>query len=49
MARFVMVHGAWHGAWCYDALARDRPAGHEVDTFDLPGRATARTPRRTTR
>ena len=48
MARFVLVHGAWHGAWCYDALARDlAAAGHEVDTFDLP--ATAPTPRRTTR
>ena len=45
MARFVLVHGAWHGAWCFDALARDlAAAGHEVDTFDLPGHGSDATP-----
>ncbi len=45
MARFVLVHGAWHGAWCFDALARDlAAAGHEVDTFDLPGHGADTTP-----
>lgn len=38
MARFVLVHGAWHGAWCWDALAsRLRAAGHAVAAPDLPG------------
>ncbi len=38
MASFILVHGAWHGGWCFDAL---RPllesAGHAVVTPDLPG------------
>ena len=38
MARFVLVHGAWHGAWCWEALARHlRAEGHEVVAPDLPG------------
>ena len=35
---FVLVHGAWHGAWCWEKvvpLLAD--AGHEVDVLDLPG------------
>lgn len=38
MATFVCVHGAWHGAWCFDRL---RPLleseGHAVVAPDLPG------------
>ena len=38
MATFVMVHGAWHGGWCFDAL---RPLiearGHAMIAPDLPG------------
>ena len=38
MATFVMVHGAWHGGWCFDLL---RPAleaaGHTLIAPDLPG------------
>lgn len=38
MATFVLVHGAWHGAWCWRRvarlLARD---GHEVFTPTLTG------------
>jgi pimeloyl-ACP methyl ester carboxylesterase len=33
-----LVHGAWHGAWCWERLTpllQDR--GHEVVTMDLPG------------
>jgi pimeloyl-ACP methyl ester carboxylesterase len=33
MATFVLVHGAWHGGWCYARVARLlRSAGHEVYT-----------------
>jgi len=33
MANFVLVHGAWHGGWCYrDTAAALRAAGHEVFT-----------------
>ncbi len=35
---FVLVHGASHGAWCWeDVAARLRKAGHRVVTLDLPG------------
>lgn len=45
MSTFVLVHGAWHGAWCWDRLVPllER-AGHEVVTFDLPGHGEDRTP-----
>jgi pimeloyl-ACP methyl ester carboxylesterase len=33
MANFVLVHGAWHGGWCYRDTAKIlRAAGHEVFT-----------------
>lgn len=33
MATFVLLHGAWHGAWCWrDVAGRLRAAGHEVTT-----------------
>jgi pimeloyl-ACP methyl ester carboxylesterase len=33
MATFVLVHGAWHGGWCYGRVARLlRSAGHDVYT-----------------
>ena len=38
MATFVLIHGSWHGGWCFDTL---RPllerAGHAVIAPDLPG------------
>lgn len=38
MATFVLVHGAWHGGWCYKRVAaRLRAAGHEVYTPTLSG------------
>jgi pimeloyl-ACP methyl ester carboxylesterase len=33
MGNFVLVHGAWHGGWCYrDTAAALRKAGHRVFT-----------------
>ena len=38
MARFVLVHGAFSGAWVWEPLTeRLRAAGHSVEAFDLPG------------
>lgn len=38
MATFVLVHGAWHGGWCYKRTAAHlRAAGHEVYTPTLTG------------
>ena len=38
MASFVLVHGAWHGGWCWDKVTPLlEAAGHSVDAVDLPG------------
>lgn len=37
MSVFVLVHGAWHGAWCWDRLIPELAArGHDAVTMDLP-------------
>ena len=37
MATFALVHGAWHGAWCWERLTPALEAlGHRVITMDLP-------------
>lgn len=44
MSNFVLVHGSWHGAWCwYKVVARLRALGHHVDAVDLPGHGRDRT------
>ena len=36
--RFVLVHGASHGAWCWDLLVPElKRLGHDAVAFDLPG------------
>ena len=41
MATFVLVHGAWHGGWCWQRVAeRLCRGGHEVFTPTLTGLAT---------
>jgi pimeloyl-ACP methyl ester carboxylesterase len=38
MATFVLVHGAWHGGWCWHKIvARLEARGHRVLAPDLPG------------
>jgi Alpha/beta hydrolase family len=37
MASFSLVHGAWHGGWCWDPVRIELEArGHVVHTPDLP-------------
>ena len=37
MSTFASVHGAWHGAWCWERLTPELEAlGHRVITPDLP-------------
>ena len=45
MARFVLVHGAFGGAWCWEPVIEPlEAAGHTVEAFDLPGGGEDRTP-----
>jgi pimeloyl-ACP methyl ester carboxylesterase len=45
MATFVLVHGAWHGAWCWSQLVSVlETGGHRVVTLDLPGHGDDPTP-----
>jgi pimeloyl-ACP methyl ester carboxylesterase len=45
MATFTLIHGSWHGAWCWERLV---PAlhgrGHRAIALDLPGMGEDRTP-----
>jgi pimeloyl-ACP methyl ester carboxylesterase len=45
MARIVLVHGAFSGAWCWEpVLPGLRAAGHTAEAFDLPGSGDDPTP-----
>ncbi len=45
MARFLLVHGSAHGAWCWrDVLPLLRAAGHEARAIDLPSHGDDPTP-----
>ena len=38
MSTFVLIHGAWHGGWCWSRVAKLlRAQGHEVHTPTLAG------------
>lgn len=44
MARFVLVHGAWHGGWCFEQVRRElERRGHDVEAPDLPCERVGRT------
>ncbi|WP_264373548.1 hypothetical protein [Paenibacillus psychroresistens] len=35
MSTLVLVHGSWHGAWCWNKIVPlMENAGHKVATFD---------------
>jgi hypothetical protein len=37
MTTFALVHGAWHGGWCWNRLSLDLEArGHRAVVVDLP-------------
>lgn len=45
MAAFLLIHGSWHGAWCWERVAPVlRSQGHQVVTPDLPAHGNDRSP-----
>lgn len=45
MAVFILIHGAWHGGWCWERVGPMlEAAGHRVLAPDLPGMGSDRTP-----
>ena len=38
MSTYVLIHGSWHGAWCwYKIIPLLEQVGHKAITLDLPG------------
>lgn len=45
MSTFILIHGAWHGAWCWYKVANNlQNQGHKVIVPDLPALGIDRTP-----
>lgn len=45
MARFLLIHGSCHGAWCWrDLVPALEGLGHEARAIDLPAHGPDRTP-----
>ncbi|MBT3661687.1 MAG: alpha/beta fold hydrolase, partial [Rhodospirillaceae bacterium] len=45
MANFVLVHGAYHAAWCWQRVVPVlEQAGHRVSAPDLPGHGDDKAP-----
>ncbi|OGO50967.1 MAG: hypothetical protein A2148_03010 [Chloroflexi bacterium RBG_16_68_14] len=45
MSTYILVHGAWHGGWCwYKVVPLLEKAGHTVLAPDLPGLGKDKTP-----
>ena len=35
---FILIHGAWHGGWCWDGVIKElEKAGHTAEAPTLPG------------
>jgi len=35
---FILVHGAWHGGWCWDGVKAElEKAGHTAEALTMPG------------
>ena len=40
--RYLLIHGAWHTAKCWDLIVpRLKALGHEAEAIDLPGRSAS--------
>lgn len=47
MSTYVLIHGSWHGAWCwYKIIPLLERAGHQAIALDLPGHGRDWTPPR---
>jgi len=45
VSTFVLVHGAWHGGWCWHKVVPLlEKEGHKVEAPDLPGHGKDKTP-----
>jgi pimeloyl-ACP methyl ester carboxylesterase len=45
MSTFILIHGAWHGGWCwYKVIPLLEKEGHTVLAPDLPGHGRDKTP-----
>jgi len=45
MSTYLLIHGGWHGAWCWDKVTPLLEAeGHTVIAPDLPGHGDDKTP-----
>ena len=45
MTQFLLVHGAFHGAWCWQKLVAElEKRGHRAKAIDLPGQGADQTP-----
>ena len=45
MSTYILIHGAWHGAWCWDkVISLLKKEGHAAVALDLPGHGDDKTP-----